>query len=131
MIGLCIGLAGMVWAQLPTPDFTLAWTHTIEKIRWEEDYRVTAEGLQLETARIRGTGAGMEVPDGAELRDGSWQYRPRLPVLSQLHLGRSPAAGDYQVCFAGACQPMANWIGPPRDDPSAVELWPCEIAPLN
>ena len=47
MIGLCLGLAGVVWAQVPTADFTLAWTHTIEKIRWEEDYRVTPDGLLL------------------------------------------------------------------------------------
>ncbi len=53
MIGLCLGLAGVVWAQVPTDDFTLAWNHTIEKIRWEEDYRVTPDGLLLGEARVR------------------------------------------------------------------------------
>jgi len=75
VIGLCLGLAGAVWAELPAPSFTLAWTHTIEKIRWEEDYRVTAEGLVLGEARVKGSGAGMEIPDGAELRNGSWHYQ--------------------------------------------------------
>ena len=28
MIGLCLGMAGVVWASLPTPAFTLAWNHT-------------------------------------------------------------------------------------------------------
>jgi hypothetical protein len=60
MIGLCLGLAGSIWAQLPVANFTLAWNHSIEKIRWEEDYRVTAQGLVLEQARVRGNGAGME-----------------------------------------------------------------------
>lgn len=131
MIGLCLGLAGVVWAQVPTPDFTLAWTHTIEKIRWEEDYRVTPQGFLLDAARIRGTGAGMEVPDGAVLRDGSWQYRPQLPALPLLRLGRTPEAGDYQLCQAGVCRPMAEWLGPPRNDQPAVELWPCTIVTLN
>jgi len=67
MIGLCLGLAGVVWAQLPVSSFTLAWDHTIEKIRWEEDYRVTEQGLVLEEARVRGNGAGMEIPEDARL----------------------------------------------------------------
>ncbi|MGH8487100.1 MAG: DUF1850 domain-containing protein, partial [Pseudomonas sp.] len=54
MIGLCLGLAGVVLSELPLTDFTLAWTHTIEKIRWEEDYRVTPLGLQLGEARVKG-----------------------------------------------------------------------------
>ena len=68
MIGLCLGLAGVVWAVHPA--FTLAWNHTIEKIRWEEDYRVTPDGLLLGEARVKGSGAGMEIPDDAGLRDG-------------------------------------------------------------
>jgi len=97
MIGLCLGLAGVVWAQVPTADFTLAWTHTIEKIRWEEDYRVTSDGLLLGEARVKGSGAGMEIPDGAELRDGTWHYQRQLPPLQPLRLGRTPEAGDFQL----------------------------------
>ena len=70
MIGLCMGLAGAVWAQLPVAEFTLAWDHSVEKVRWEEDYRVTAAGLLLGEARVRGSGAGMEPPANAVLRDG-------------------------------------------------------------
>src|SRR5690606_25695468 len=81
MIGLCLGLAGVLWAEVPTDEFTLAWTHTIEKIRWEEDYQLPPAGLRLQAARVRGTGAGMEVPDGAVLRDGAWHYQPQLPAL--------------------------------------------------
>lgn len=130
MIGLCLGLAGVVWAQVPTMEFTLAWTHTIEKIRWEEDYRLGVDGLYLDAARIRGTGAGMEVPDGAVLRNGSWEYRPRLPPLPLLRLGRTPEAGDYQLCQSGACRPLADWLGPPSHERPAVEAWPCE-SPRN
>jgi len=54
MIGVCLGLTGVLWAQLSVSHFTLAWDRTIEKIRWEEDYRVTEQGLVLEEARVRG-----------------------------------------------------------------------------
>ncbi|MBF0676955.1 DUF1850 domain-containing protein [Pseudomonas sp.] len=125
MMSLCLGLAGVVWAHLPTPAFTLAWDHTIEKIRWEEDYRVTPDGLVLGEARVKGSGAGMEIPDGATLRDGSWHYRTTLPPLPLLRLGRTPEAGDYQLCIDRQCRPMGDWLGPPLLDTPAVELWSC------
>lgn len=125
MIGLCLGLAGVVWVELPVPAFTLAWQHSIEKVRWEEDYRVTAEGLLLGEARVRGSGAGMEIPADAVLQDGSWHYRRQLPALQPLRLGRTPEAGDYQLCYAGSCHALSEWLGPPSAERPAVELWSC------
>ncbi|WP_285260939.1 DUF1850 domain-containing protein [Halopseudomonas bauzanensis] len=124
---LCLGLAGVIWAQLPLAEFTLAWDHSVEKIRWEEDYQISPAGLLLREARIRGNGAGMEIPDGAVLRDGSWHYHPKLPPLQPLRLGRSDAAaaGDYHLCSATGCQPMADWLGPPAPQDPVVELWSC------
>ncbi|MDH1263767.1 DUF1850 domain-containing protein [Pseudomonas sp. GD03944] len=127
MIGLCMGLAGVVWAQVPTPAFTLAWDHTIEKIRWEEDYRVTPEGLLLLGARVKGSGAGMEIPDGAELREGSWHYQRQLPPLQPLRVGRTPEAGDYHLCFDQRCHAMSEWLGPPQAAQPALDLWSCEF----
>lgn len=127
MIGLCLGLAGVIWAQIDAAEFTLAWTHTIEKIRWEEDYRVTPVGLGFIQARIHGNGAGMEIPADAELRDGSWHYRRQLPPLQPLRLGRTPEAGDYQLCLDGRCRPLSHWLGPPRAEQPAVELWSCPV----
>jgi hypothetical protein len=126
MIGLCLGLAGVVWAQLPVSSFTLAWNHTIEKIRWEEDYRITAQGLLLAEARVRGNGAGMEIPDDARLENGSWHYHRHLPPLQPLSLGRTPEAGDYQLCFDGQCHAMSQWIGAPTASQPSVQLWSCE-----
>jgi len=128
MIGLCLGLAGAVWAQLPTADFTLAWNHTIEKIRWEEDYRVTPSGLLLGEARVKGSGAGMEIPDDAELRDGAWHYQRRMPPLQPLRVGRTPEAGDHQLSFDRRSHGMSEWRGPPQADQPALELWSCELA---
>ncbi|MGH8329910.1 MAG: DUF1850 domain-containing protein [Pseudomonas fluorescens] len=126
MIGLCLGLAGVVWAQLPISQFTLAWDHTVEKIRWEEDYHVTKQGLVLVEARIRGNGAGMEVPEDARLDNGSWHYRRQLPPLQPLRLGRTPEAGDYQLCVDGACHFMSRWIGAPTNSQPFIQIWSCE-----
>ncbi|QRK82164.1 DUF1850 domain-containing protein [Pseudomonas granadensis] len=128
MIGLCLGLAGSLWAQLPVRHFTLAWNHSIEKIRWEEDYRVSTEGLVLHEARVRGNGAGMDIPDDARLDNGSWHFQPRLPPQQPLKLGRTPEAGDYQLCIEGDCQSMSQWVGAPTSAQPFIELWSCEIA---
>lgn len=128
MMGLCLGLAGMVWAQLPVASFTLAWDHSVEKIRWEEDYRVLAAGLLLQQARIRGNGAGMEIPPDARLENGSWQYRPQLPPRQPLSLGRTPEAGDYYLCFADACHTLSEWVGPPSARQPFIQMWACTVA---
>ena len=73
MMALCLS-AGALFVTLHTQSFTLGWMHSVEKIRWEEDYNVTPQGLQLTQARVKGTGAGMEIPDGAVFRDDSWHY---------------------------------------------------------
>lgn len=125
MSALCIAAAGLALTlQLPLQAFTLAWTHSIEKIRWEEDYRIVihegAPRLQLTEARIRGSGAGMEPPDGALLKDGVWHYRPALEPQRRLRLARSPYVDDYQFCADGACRPLAAIAGPVGQAPDVV-----------
>lgn len=134
MIGVCLAAAGLVaglTASLPLQSFTLAWTHSIEKIRWEEDYRVlqTAAGarLQLSEARIQGSGAGMEPPPDAVLtKDGVWHYTPPLAPLERLHLMRSDFVADYSLCWDGRCHPMAALIGAPTAAPQ-VEIFACRL----
>ena len=63
-MSLCLA-AGAASAVLALNGFTLAWTHSIEKIHWEEDWRVEGRALVITEARIRGFGAGMEPPAGA------------------------------------------------------------------
>src|SRR5438105_5050565 len=59
---VCLIVAGMVKAVLATEEFTISWTHSVEKTRWEETYRVDGDRLALIAARIQGVGAGMEAP---------------------------------------------------------------------
>lgn len=125
MIGICLAAAGLA-VSLPLQTFTLAWTHSIEKIRWEEDYRVVGRRLELVEARVRGFGAGMEPPEGAVLKHGVWHYKPPLPLQERLRLARSPFTADYSLCWQGACRPMADVAGP-ADTISTLEIFPCEV----
>ena len=105
---LCIAAGGVVVA-LAANAFTLAWTHSIEKIRWEEDYRVEDGRLRLVEARIAGSGAGMEPPPGSRLEGGVWHYAPRLAPLEELRLTRSDFTAGYELCIDGACSPLAHY----------------------
>ncbi|EPA95042.1 hypothetical protein PG5_44680 [Pseudomonas sp. G5(2012)] len=69
----------------------------------------------------------MEIPPGARLEKGSWHYQRHLPPLQPLSLGRTPQAGDYQLCFLQQCHEMSEWLGPPISNPASVDLWSCRI----
>lgn len=126
MTGICLGVGGLVAALLAVDHFSLAWTHSIEKIRWEEDYRATRAGLELTEARVRGSGAGMEPPAGAVLRDGVWHYRPALGALPRLSLARSGAVADFELCIGGACRRLGAYLPPRYANTGDVDLAPCE-----
>jgi hypothetical protein len=125
MIGLCLSIASVLVATVPTERFTLAWTHSVEKIRWEEDYAISVRHLELVAARVRGSGAGMEIPEGARYRDGAWEYHPRTEPLARLRLAHSGAAGDYTLCWAQGCQSLSQLTGRDARNPVVVELAPC------
>jgi len=112
-LALCIVVAGKT-TVLAASAFTLAWTHSVEKTRWEEDWRVTPAGLELVAARVAGTGAGMEIPDGAVLEGGVWTYRPDLPPQTALRLASSGATGQgWELCAAGTCLTIGTEPGEP------------------
>jgi hypothetical protein len=86
--------------------FTLAWSHSVEKTRWEEDWQAGLAGLQLVEARIEGSGAGMEPPEGAVFDGKVWRYRPALAFIEdRLVLARSGATGgNWEICSKGGCR---------------------------
>jgi hypothetical protein len=51
-------LIGAIALALPTPDFTLHWTHSVERSEWAETYQITGQTLTLTRAAIKGSGAG-------------------------------------------------------------------------
>lgn len=122
MSGICLA-AGLLLAPLGE-TLTLRWTHSIQRIVWEEDYRLQDGALRLTSARVRGTGAGMEPPPEALLRNGAWHYTPSLPPLPVLHLRHSAHVPPYILCAKEDCKPVPAWLpGLPED--AVLELRPC------
>ena len=103
--------------------FTLAWTHSVEKIEWQEDWRATPAGLMVVEARIEGSGAGMEPPDDAVLKDGHYVSHPHMKPLKEVVLRRSGATADWRVCMEGRCRPMGDLV-PEGADPVVLTLCP-------
>src|SRR5258707_15824591 len=58
-LSLCLASVGVV-NTLSIAAFTLVWTHSIEKVDWQGDWRITPNGLELGQARTKGSRAGME-----------------------------------------------------------------------
>jgi hypothetical protein len=119
---LCLA-AGTVIAPLAAGAITLAWTHSVEKIAWEEDWRLTPAGLELVEARVRGSGAGMDPPPEARLVNGAWAWRPKVPPQREIVMRRSGATSDWRICIGGWCRPMELLL-PAEADP--VVLKECE-----
>lgn len=103
---------------VPVQRFTLAWEHSIEQTRWEEDYEVVPgrspdapPELKATAARIQGSGAGMEPPDDARLLTGGWyEYKPQIKAPKVLRLTRSRFTADYDWCANGRCQPLSDLL---------------------
>ena len=111
-MSLCLISAGVV-KTLAVAAFTLAWTHSVEKVEWQEDWRITAHGLELAQARVKGSGAGMEPPPEALLVDGWFQWQPKRAAMPEVVLGNSGAAGEWRLCSEGNCRTLSEIFGHP------------------
>lgn len=121
-MSLCI-LAGGKTVVMAVSAFTLAWTHSVQKTGWEEDWRIGPAGLELVEARIMGSGAGMEPPEDAVFNDGWWVYAPRVASLPRLALAASGAtASGWSICAEGECRLVGEDAG------ETIVLEPCAEA---
>lgn len=114
-LGLCLaamsgpGIEPARARFLPVTRFTLAWTHSRERTRWEEDYRITLPDhrtgslqLQFIESRVKGSGAGIDPGPTAQLERGWYRDRaPRAP-LDELLLARSEHVADFELCVDAA-----------------------------
>jgi hypothetical protein len=121
-MSLCLA-AGAVSIALGWSQFTLAWTHSVQKTAWEEDYRIAGAELIAVEARVKGSGAGMEPAPDATLRDGWWVSRP-MRALPGLTLARSDAVPDWRLCHGGSCVALGAFL-PAAQDTEAVTLSSC------
>jgi hypothetical protein len=123
MDAICLVVAGVLRATLPASAFELDWQHSVEKIRWSERYEIAGDRLLLATARVEGSGAGMEAPPGAVFRDGMWTWHPQLGI-AELRLTRSGFTQDYRLCWQRECRTLGDLVGP-TEDGTVVVVRPC------
>ena len=113
MSGLCILAAGKTLALAATA-FTLSWTHSVEQTEWREAWALTAQGLVLTEARVKGSGAGMDPGEGAYQQDGWWIWVPETPPVPELVLAASGAtASPWTLCTEAGCLDLGAAPGDP------------------
>ena len=111
-MSLCLISAG-VTKTLAIAAFTLVWTHSIEKVEWQEDWRIAPKALELMQARVKGSGAGMEPPPEARLVDGWFQWQPKRAPMPEVLLGNSGVAGEWRLCHDGECRTLSAILDHP------------------
>lgn len=122
-MSLCLATPAVA-LTLALQGFTLSWTHSVERTEWREHWRVEGPELVLVEARVRGSGAGMEPPEGSVLRDGWWVYRPHLRVPA-LHLAVSGATGGgWQLCTEAGCRDLEQLLTRDGRAPTSIDLRP-------
>jgi len=124
MIALCLS-AGALHVALQTQSFTLAWMHSVEKIRWEEDWSIEGKNLHLTSARVKGSGAGMEPPLDAIFKEGAWHYTPHIAPLPRVLLAHSPYTKEYELCIKHTCKPLSSYL-PHLPKSATITLEACE-----
>jgi hypothetical protein len=118
---LCIA-TGVTVLALAAQSFTLTWTHSVSRTVWWEQWEVRPHGLRPIEARISGSGAGMDPPEGAVLVDGVWSYVPNLPFQREVLLASSgTTGGGWLLCAQGTCQTLGETPGPP------LRLWIADL----
>jgi len=125
MTGFCLGVAfSVIYTSIPATTLTLSWTHSVEHIRWEEDFAIREDQLVVTAARVQGNGAGMEPGTRAVRRGDWWEYTPDLPPLPKITLANSDYSADYTLCVSGRCDSLESLIGSEKRN-KPVDIFPC------
>jgi hypothetical protein len=106
MDAICLLVAGALVATLPEDQFEIEWRHTVQKTRWSETYRAEGPALRLVSARVEGSGAGMEPGPDAHRDGAGWRWYPQR-LLSGVTLALS-RYGDYRMCTARGCRSLSE-----------------------
>jgi hypothetical protein len=119
-MSLCV-LAGAKVTTFAISFFTLTWMHSVEKVEWQEDWRIINSKLKIIEARIKGSGAGMEPPDDAKLVKGWWVYKPSISAKDELILATSQTnIKNWNICFNGKCKEL------PKNENKPLKLYVCD-----
>ncbi|MFK3665832.1 DUF1850 domain-containing protein [Ochrobactrum teleogrylli] len=107
-MAVCIATAGGV-LKIAATSFLLSWTHSVEKVPWQESWTVSSQGLVLSEARIKGSGAGMDPPADAVLKDGWYIYHPHIPPRGEIILAASgKTGGGWTFCSKQKCMELGG-----------------------
>lgn len=119
LMAVCIATVGGVM-KIAATSFVLSWTHSVEKVPWHEVWNVTPQGLVLSEARIKGSGAGMDPPADAVLKNGWFTYHPNIPPRPEIVLAASGmTSGGWSFCADGSCMEL----GTTEEQP--IHIHPC------
>lgn len=120
-MALCLIGAGET-VRLAVTVFSLSWMHTVEKVPWEESWRVEPTQLVLTEARVKGSGAGMEPPPNARHEDGWYVWAPENPTRTEIVL-RMIDFAPWTFCAQDTpCRPLTAVFGRAADP---ITLKPC------
>lgn len=96
----------------------------MEHTGWQEDYQITPAGLELVQARVKGSGAGMEPPPDAILKNDWWVYTPHLQPLPELNLAASGATGGgWHVCSPQ----LKDCLDLGEQAQASIKVTPCDV----
>ncbi len=118
----CLAVGALV-LQLSVPHFTLGWTHSVEKVAWQESWTVSSGGLTLDQSRIKGSGAGMEPGPDAVWQDGWWESPGHLQVPALSLAASGATGGGWTLCADGICHELGQKAGTP------ITVAPCPTVP--
>jgi hypothetical protein len=100
--------------MLTGAEFTLDWTHSVEKTAWRETWAIEGGSLRLTKAAVKGSGAGMDPGPGARLIGGWWVWTPDLAPQVQIVLAASGATGaGWRLCDGPDCRTIGDEAGTP------------------
>ena len=126
MLVACLMVSGALRAALPSPDFTLEWSHSIEHTRWQETYTIVDGKMAVTKARIEGMGAGMDTGEGATFDGSGWTWKPTIAPLPKIALTLSPYTADYRLCAGGQCRSLYAWTRVATGTTAVVTVQACE-----
>ena len=121
-MALCVIGAGET-VRIAATVFSLSWMHSVEKIPWQEYWRVEPDRLVLTEARVKGSGAGMEPPADARHEDGWYVWTPADGVRDRIVLRAVPEISPWTICLDGErCSSLEALLGRKADP---ITIQPC------
>lgn len=104
---LCLLLAGQLWLRSAAP-VTLAWRHSVEHFEVEEVFQASGPGVSTVETRVRGLGAGVDVPPDAHWVDGWWRFVPASQPQPSIRFANALQQGGLRVCAQGRCSALPS-----------------------